>query len=84
MDLEAEPHLFKIFSSTSPTGARRHFLPRLYICIMVTSLLASSPGSSGGGPGELVSRLHGDKFFDPWNMTCEGAEQRFQRTWSSI
>ena len=32
----------------------------------------------------LVSRLHGDKFFDPWNMTCEGAEQLFQRTWSSI
>ena len=25
-------------------------------------------------------RLDGDKFFDPWNMTCEGAEQLFQRT----
>lgn len=55
-----------------PPGARRHFLPCLYICILVASLLVSSPGSSGGGPGENVSRLHGDKYFDPWNMTCEG------------
>ena len=95
MDLEAEPYLFKIFSSNSsdcfksfstrsnrmkfrlPPEARRHFLPCLYICILVASLLVSSPGSSGGGPGEPVSRLHDDKFFDPWNMTCEGAEQLF-------
>ena len=90
MDLEAEPHLFKIFSSNSsdcfelfstrsnrikfrlPPEARRHFLPCLYICILVASLLVSSPGSSGGGPGEPVSKV-----FDPWNMTCEGAEQLF-------
>ena len=63
MDLEVEPHLFKILSSTSPTGARRHFLPCLYVCIMVTSLRASSTRSSGGHPGKLVSRLQGQPGF---------------------